>query len=230
MLIGGLQKTTLLDFPGKVAAIVFTKGCNYRCGYCHNPELISFEQKAFMPESEIFEFLKKRRSMLDGLAITGGEPLLQPDLKDFIKRVRELGLAVKLDTNGSSPIKLKKLIDEGLLEYVAMDYKYPAEKYEQIIGVKIDGNIIRQTRDIIMNSGVDYEFRVTIVEDLFSDDILKELSDELKGAKKVALQKFRPDVVYNKDFKKYKPTTQRFVERAKELFFKDCCDIVEIRG
>ena len=132
MIIGGLQKTSLLDFPEKIAAIVFTMGCNFRCGYCHNPELINGEAKI----EEVFEFLKTRQGKLDGVVITGGEPCLQKDLPEFIKQVKELGFAVKLDTNGSFPEMLEKVLPD--LDYVAMDIKAPLEKYSQIVNVDVD--------------------------------------------------------------------------------------------
>ena len=161
MLIGGLQKTSLLDFPDKISAIVFTAGCNFRCGYCHNPELIN----SIAPVTEVFEFLKNRVGKLEGVVITGGEPCLQKDLPEFIKQVKSLGFAVKLDTNGSYPEMLAKVLPD--LDYVAMDIKAPLEKYSAVANWNGDVENIRKSIDMIMNSGVDYEFRTTVVASQF---------------------------------------------------------------
>ena len=170
MQIGGVQKTSLLDFPEKISTIVFTQGCNFRCGYCHNPELIYKNEPAWTNVG-FFEFLKSRRGKLDGVVITGGEPCLQKDLIEFIKEIKSLGFLVKLDSNGTFPIVLEKAIP--YLDYIAMDIKAPLEKYKNIVGVNIDTQTIKSSIDIIMNSNVDYEFRTTVVKSQLSiDDFL----------------------------------------------------------
>ncbi|MGN1117523.1 MAG: anaerobic ribonucleoside-triphosphate reductase activating protein, partial [Acutalibacteraceae bacterium] len=165
MKIYGLQKMTLLDFPGKVACTLFTGGCNFRCPFCHNARLVTeLDKDEVYSEEEIFEYLRKRVGILDGVCITGGEPLMNADIADFITKVRELGYAVKLDTNGSYPETLKNLIDRGLVDYIAMDIKNTPEKYAQTIGVKkFDFTPIKKSIEIIMQSGVPYEFRTTVV-------------------------------------------------------------------
>ena len=188
--IGGFQKSTLIDYPGKIAAIVFTQGCNFRCGYCHNPELLDLKSDSKLSVQYILDFLKTRKGKLDGVVITGGEPTMQAGLYEFIKSVKSLGFLVKLDTNGSNPETIKKLVSDSLIDYIAMDIKAPLEKYKSIVGVGIDTDKIKQSIEIIMNSGIEYEFRTTVVKSLLSfDDILK-MGEMIKGADKYYLQKF----------------------------------------
>ena len=191
MIIKGLQKTTLLDFPGKVACTVFTAGCNFRCPFCHNASLvISPDLSDTISEDELFAFLKKRRGILDGVCITGGEPLLQRDISDFISKIRELGLAVKLDTNGAYPERLRAIIDSGILDYVAMDIKNSKEKYALTAGADVDTEKISESVSILMSSGIDYEFRTTVVRELHSPEDIKSIGAWIAGAKKYFLQSF----------------------------------------
>lgn len=201
MLIGGLQKTSLLDFPDKISAIVFTAGCNFRCGYCHNPELIN----SIAPMQEVFEFLKTRAGKLDGVVITGGEPCIQKDLPEFIEKVKSLGLAVKLDTNGSNPEMLLQVLP--YLDYIAMDIKAPLDKYPLISGWHGDIENVRRSIDIIMNSGIDYEFRTTVVASQLSYDDFEKIGRLISGAKKYFLQKFVPSKVLDTEFYKEKTYT-----------------------
>ena len=191
MIIKGLQKTTLLDFPGKVACTVFTAGCNFRCPFCHNATLvISPDMSELIAEDEFFAFLKKRVGILDGVCITGGEPLLQRDVEEFIKKIRELGLAVKLDTNGAYPERLKSIIDQGLVDYVAMDIKNSKEKYALTAGADVDIDKISKSVDILMTSGVEYEFRTTVVRELHSPDDINSIGKWIAGAQRYFLQSF----------------------------------------
>ena len=191
MIIKGLQKTTLLDFPGKVACTVFTAGCNFRCPFCHNASLvISPNTSEVLSEEEIFAFLKKRRGILDGVCITGGEPLLQRDIEEFIQKIRDLGLAVKLDTNGAYPERLKSIIDRALVDYVAMDIKNSKEKYALTAGADVDIEKISESVEILMSSDVDYEFRTTVVRELHSPDDINAIGKWIRGAKKYFLQSF----------------------------------------
>lgn len=170
--ISGFQKLTLTDFPEKVACIIFTQGCNFKCPFCQNSDLldISKDSKEFT-EDDIFKYLIKRKNILDGVVITGGEPLMQPDLKDFIKKIKDLKLQVKLDTNGSSPDKLEKLIKENLLDYIAMDIKNDNENYQKTVGIRdINLNNIYKSIDIIKNSNIKHEFRTTIAKELHTYD------------------------------------------------------------
>lgn len=188
--LAGLQKTTFIDYPEKIACIVFTQGCNFRCGYCHNPEL--FENKEpVLSVPAFFEFLNKRKGKLDGVVITGGEPTLHcKDLIEFIKEVKSLGFLVKLDTNGTHPDVLQELLSENLLDYIAMDIKAPLAKYKDITRVDVDTDIIKKSIDMIMNSGVDYEFRTTIVKSQLSVEDLRQIGELIQGAKKYYMQKF----------------------------------------
>lgn len=193
-IIAGLQKTTFIDFPEKIACIVFTQGCNFRCGYCHNPEL--FENKEpTLSVSAFFEFLNKRKEKLDGVVITGGEPTLQKDLKEFIKQIKDLGFAVKLDTNGTNPEILKELISENLLDYIAMDIKAPLEKYKNIVNVDFDTKKIKNSIDFIMSCGIDYEFRTTVLKSQLSLEDFEEIGNLIKRAKKYYLQEFIPSKI-----------------------------------
>lgn len=188
--LAGLQKTTFIDYPEKIACIVFTQGCNFRCGYCHNPEL--FENKEpVLKVPAFFEFLNKRKGKLDGVVITGGEPTLHgKDLIEFIKEVKSLGFLVKLDTNGTHPDVLQELLNENLLDYIAMDIKAPLAKYKAITQTDIDTKIIKKSIDMIMNSGVDYEFRTTIVKSQLSVEDLRQIGELIQGAKRYYMQKF----------------------------------------
>lgn len=191
MLIHGLQKMTLLDYPGYVACTVFLNGCDFRCPYCHNFELVDGTAKPLMDDEEFFAFLGKRKGLLDGVCISGGEPLLHKGIDVFIRKIREMGFKVKLDTNGYHPDMLKTLIDEGLLDYIAMDIKNSFAKYPITTGTPdIDTSIIKNSISIIMNSGVDYEFRTTVVGGLHSDNDFEQMGEALQGAKSYFLQQF----------------------------------------
>ena len=191
MLIHGLQKMTLLDYPGYVACTVFLNGCDFRCPYCHNFELVDGTAQALMDDEEFFAFLGKRKGLLDGVCISGGEPLLHKDIDDFIRRIGEMGYKVKLDTNGYHPDMLKKLIDKGLLDYIAMDIKNSFAKYAVTTGASnIDTSIIKKSISIIMNSGVDYEFRTTVAGGLHQADDFEQIGAMIPDAKAYYLQQF----------------------------------------
>lgn len=211
MIIGGLQKTSLLDFPEKIAAIVFTVGCNFRCGYCHNPELINGGAKI----EEVFEFLKTRQGKLDGVVITGGEPCLQKDLPEFIKQVKELGFAVKLDTNGSFPEMLEKVLPD--LDYVAMDIKAPLEKYSQIVNVDVDTSKILKSIEILKNGGVDYEFRTTVVKSQLSYEDFEKIGQLIQGAPRYYLQKFVASKILDKGLENEKTYSTEEFERIIDI-------------
>ena len=167
MIIKGLQKTTLLDFPGKVACTVFTAGCNFRCPFCHNASLVTRPGDVDeISEESFFSYINKRKGILDGVCITGGEPLMSHGIEDFIRRIKQTGLLVKLDTNGAYPEKLKALLDEGLIDYVAMDIKNSREKYAMTVGLKEYPEKIEESIKLIMEKAPDYEFRTTVVKEL----------------------------------------------------------------
>ena len=191
MTLSGLQKLTLLDYPGKTACIVFTRNCNFRCPFCHNATLATGEAP-LLEEGEVLAYLEKRKKILDGVVITGGEPLLQKDIAPFIRRVKALGYAVKLDTNGAFPSRLKALLDEGLVDYLAMDIKNSPALYEKTAGVKGEALLdkIKESIALIMASGIDYEFRTTVVKGLHTEESLLEAAEMIRGAKQYYLQGF----------------------------------------
>lgn len=192
MRIDGLQKMTLLDFPGKVACTVFTGGCNFRCPFCHNALLVTeLPENPDYTADEVLDFLKKRSGLLDGVAITGGEPLMNPDIPDFIKEIRKLGYQVKLDTNGSYPDRLESIVSDGLVEYVAMDIKNCKEKYAETIGLKeYDLSKIEKSVDFLKSGTVDYEFRTTVVREFHTVDDIRKAARWISGAKRYFLQNF----------------------------------------
>ncbi len=191
MKLYGLQKLTLLDFPGRTACTVFTGGCNFRCPFCHNALLVTkIDPSATMEEEEFFAFLKKREGILDGVCITGGEPLLQPDIEPFIRRIKEMGFMVKLDTNGAFPDRLAHLIAEGLLDYVAMDIKNSLEKYALTAGVEVDTAAIEKSIDLLLSGKVDYEFRTTVTNELHTEEDILHIASRIQGAKAYFLQNF----------------------------------------
>lgn len=201
--IGGLQKSSLIDYPGKISAVVFTQGCNFRCPYCHNPELINGKWKienGKCHEKAVLEFLKKRIGKLDGVVITGGEPTLHENLPEFIKQIKDLGFAVKLDTNGTNPEMLKQLIDEKLIDYVAMDIKAPMDKYFDIVCVKVDTDKILTSIEILKNSNVKYEFRTTVVRSQLSCADFEKIGALIQDAPKYYLQRFLPTKILDKSF------------------------------
>lgn len=191
MQINGFQKLTLLDFPGKVACIVFTPGCNFRCPFCHNASLVTHIDGERIEEEEILSYLKKRQGLLDGVVVTGGEPTLQGDLADFLGKVKALGYAVKLDTNGTSPEKLKTLVEKGLVDYVAMDIKNTAAKYPVTAGcgaAVLDK--VEESIDFLLADTVDYEFRTTVTAELHTPQDIGDIAKRIKGAKRYFLQNF----------------------------------------
>lgn len=192
MKIGGLQKLTLLDYPEKTACTVFTVGCNLRCPFCQNASLVvaPMDYDA-ISEEDFFAFLDKRHGVLDGVCISGGEPMLQTDLSDFLKRIKGCGYLVKLDTNGCFPDRLSQLLSQGLIDYVAMDIKSSPDCYAETVGLpNFDFDNVRKSIDILLAEPVDYEFRTTVVKGLHNKDILRDAAQSIYGAKRYFLQKF----------------------------------------
>lgn len=190
MNIQGFQKLTLLDFPGKTACTVFTGGCNLRCPFCHNGSLVQNPTEQASVEPQVIEYLKKRQGILDGVCITGGEPLLQPDLLEFISRCKEIGMAVKLDTNGAAPERLEKAIKSGLIDYIAMDIKAAPENYSKAVGFDVSFDPFQKSMELIRNSGIDYEFRTTAVKGIHTFADFEEIAKLLKSDEKYFIQKF----------------------------------------
>ena len=191
MKIHGLQKMTLLDYPGKVACTVFFGGCDMRCPFCHNAELLDGTAPAVMEEDELLAFLKKRQGLLEGVAFTGGEPLLQKDLPALAAKIRELGYPVKLDTNGTHPERLERMIRDGLVQYVAMDIKNSPERYAETAGVPgMDLAPVRESVSLLLRENCDYEFRTTAVAEFHDDRSFELIGQWIGGAKRYFLQKF----------------------------------------
>ena len=191
MRIYGLQKMTLLDFPGRVACTIFLGGCDFRCPFCHNFELVDGTAQAVMGEEKLMAFLKRRQGLLDGVAITGGEPCLHPDLPRLMREIRGLGFAVKLDTNGYHPALLGGILREGLADYVAMDIKNSPEKYAMTVGLdSLDLAPIRESAALLMGSDIDFEFRTTVVREFHEPDDFRAIGQWIEGAPKYFLQAF----------------------------------------
>ncbi len=190
MKIGGFQKTSLLDYPDRISAIVWTSGCNFRCPFCYNKSLALGTADLF-PEEEILSFLSKRRTMLEGVVISGGEPFLQEDLVDFIKKIKDLRLLVKVDTNGAFPERLAGLLERHLVDYIAMDVKAPKEKYSQLTGAKIDVAKIEESVELLKTKAPAYEFKTTFIPELLTKEDIIEIAQWLKGADAYFLQQFK---------------------------------------
>ncbi len=189
MLISGLQKTTLLDYPQKVACTIFLGGCNMRCRFCHNMDIVE-NATPFCTEEEVLQFLQKRKGVLEGVCITGGEPTLQPDLPDMIRKIKDLSLCVKLDTNGTNPQMLRQLIDSKLIDYVAMDIKTSLSEYDSICNAHIDTDAIKESVSILKESDIPYEFRTTVIAEYHNDTTFTEIADWLQGCPAYYLQAF----------------------------------------
>lgn len=190
MRLGGLQKMTLLDFPGRVACTVFTVGCNFRCPFCHNSSLVLSPDLPELSQAEFFAFLQKRRGLLDGVAITGGEPLLHADLPAFLEQIRALGYAVKLDTNGAFPDRLRAILEAGLADYVAMDVKNSREKYEQTAGVSGILPQVEQSAALLMGGSTPFEFRTTLVDELHEPADFAAIGQWIAGTERYFIQGF----------------------------------------
>ena len=201
MKIGGFNKFSLIDYPGKVSAVIFTQGCNFRCPFCHNRELVLPELfQECIPEDEISDFLLKRKKQLDGVVITGGEPTIQNDLIEFISEIKNMGFLIKLDTNGSQPKTIQKLINSGSVDYIAMDIKAPLEKYHQLIGVNFDRKAIEKSIELIRSSKIDFEFRTTVVKPFLKLEDLDQIK-KIIGNTKYKLQNFvSSSKLVNKEF------------------------------
>jgi len=246
MIIGGLQKLTLIDYPGKLAATIFLAGCNFRCPWCYSSELVLPEKIVRQPkisEKELFNFLKERRGLLEGIVLCGGEPTINKGLLNFTKKIKKLGYAVKLDTNGSNPKMLKKLINNNLIDYVAMDVKLPKEKYPEIFKVKVhpvksskagaskkqfNGIKIKDIEEsikILKNNKIDYEFRTTVIPTVLKKEDIIKIAKWIKGAPKYYLQNFRPEKTVDPKFEKVKPYSRKYlleIQKAILPFFEIC--------
>jgi pyruvate formate lyase activating enzyme len=207
MKISGLQKVSLIDYPGKISAVVFTQGCNFRCPYCHNPELVDPERfEACMDEQVILNFLESRLKKLDGVTITGGEPTLQADLEFFCAKIKKMGYLLKIDTNGSHPMVLDNLLKRNLLDYIAMDIKGPMDMYEKVTQTKVNTEDVLKSVALVMKSGCKYEFRTTLVSPLLTRDHILQIDNVIHGANRFIMQRcqtvkcLKPNLVSSNGF------------------------------
>jgi pyruvate formate lyase activating enzyme len=208
MLIGGFQKFSLIDYPGKTAAIIFTQGCNFKCPYCHNPELVDPSFYATpLSEENITDFLKARSGRLQGVSISGGEPTIQKDLALFLKGIKSLGYSVKLDTNGSNPEMLQKIIREGLADFIAMDVKSPFLSYEKIVRTSVDIGAIQKSIQLIISSDIEHEFRTTYFSPLLGAREMEGIAEHIRGCKKWVIQSFMPSKTLDPSALFFGPTT-----------------------
>ncbi len=229
MNISGIQKLTLLDFPGKLACTVFTSGCNFRCPFCHNASLVLPGMSEHIDEGEVFSFLKKREGILEGVCITGGEPCLQSDLESFIEKVKALGFSVKLDTNGSFPEKLSALLEKGLLDYVAMDIKTSPERYAEVTGVTNESFFenVKKSVELLKECGIPHEFRTTTAKELQNAEDFLKIGQWLKGEKRYFLQQYESSgELVGKEMTPYEKEEIEEFKKLMENFVED----VEIRG
>jgi len=221
MIIGGLQKFSLIDYPDKICAVVFTQGCNFRCPYCHNPELVSLRRTGSAPgelkHKEILSFLDRRKGKLDAVTVTGGEPLLQSGLGNFLSAVKGLGYLVKLDTNGSLPSRLEELIQSKSIDYIAMDIKTSLDRYEYVIRRKVEKTKILDSIRLIMDSGLDYEFRTTVVRGLFEKDDFYKIGQLIRNSRLYVLQSFVPSKVLDDRFLDMRGCSDEEINSHKEI-------------
>ncbi|SDK16205.1 anaerobic ribonucleoside-triphosphate reductase activating protein [Natronincola ferrireducens] len=224
MKIIAMEKSSFIDYPGKICTMYFVALCNFKCGYCHNASIVKGEGEV-IPEEEVFSFLEKRKKFIDAVCISGGEPTLYKELYDFIKKVKDKGFFIKLDTNGTNPQILKKLIDEKLIDYVAMDIKAPFHKYESVTQTKVDIESIKSSIDIIRSAPIDYEFRTTICRELLTKEDVLEMATYLKGSKRFYLQNFQDgDTVLagRNQFHPYDVEVLKEIQRNLEGYFELC--------
>ena len=227
MIIGGFQRFSLIDYPGKICAIIFTQGCNFRCPYCHNPELVNpklFQEP--IDEDDIFRFLEMRKGKLDAVEITGGEPTLQPDLIEFMRKIKAMGFLIKLDTNGTNPEVVEKIIKNKLVDYIAMDVKASLEKYEKVVRAKVDKQKIKEAISLIMNSHIDYEFRTTIIKNILTKEDIIDIAKTIKGSKLYVLQKFIHSKILDpslaKRAKTFSDAELETIRSEAEKYVKEC--------
>jgi pyruvate formate lyase activating enzyme len=230
MIIGGIQKTSLIDYPGKICTVLFTRGCNFSCGFCHNPELVvpKLYTKS-IPLYQIFNFLKKRKDKIEGITITGGEPTLHSDLPQFISKIKNMKYSIKLDTNGTNPQIIKKLINDQLIDYLAMDIKNSPNKYSLTVQKKINFQNIKKSIEIIKKSPIQYEFRTTIIPRLHDQKSITQIGKLLHLSKNFYLQQFRPSKHINSSFSKIKPYSYKELLLFKKILSKFIKN-VSIRG
>jgi pyruvate formate lyase activating enzyme len=221
MKIVGIVKSSLIDYPKKASTVIFLGGCNFRCGFCHNPEIVYNKAESIIEIDELFDFLEKRKRFIDAVCISGGEPTIHPSLTELIKKIKDKGFAVKLDTNGTNPKMLKKLLEGNLVDYVAMDIKGPFEKYKAIVGCDVDIGVIKESASLLISNkyeDFDYEFRTTLARELLNESDLDKMIKEHPGAKKWYLQTFKnPGTILDQEGSYSAYTKSEMEEMGKSL-------------
>jgi pyruvate formate lyase activating enzyme len=216
MKIGGLRRVSLIDYPGLICATVFLQGCNFKCPYCHNPELVDPGLfRTSIKENTVMEFLDSRKGKLDAVTICGGEPTIQDDLNRFIKQIKKMGFAVKLDTNGSQPNVIKALIAEKLLDFIAMDVKAPLDKYKEIVKTNVNQDSVKESIKIILKAKVPYEFRTTLVQSQLEENDILQIGKLITGASHYVLQNFINVITLDKRFQKEKTFSEEKLQKIK---------------
>lgn len=229
MKIGGFQKVSTVDYPGHLCSTIFLSGCNLRCRFCHNPSLVSRQEETQdITVEEILAFLKKRAGLLEGVCITGGEPTLNNGLEELVSAIKALGYKVKLDTNGTNPQVVRNLLEEGLLDYIAVDVKAPMERYEEIAGCWVNTEKIKETIEIVLNSNIDYEFRTTFLPDLDEKDI-KKIAESIAGSKRYVVQQYRNNTTLDEEYSVKKPYDAQYVMNVFENI-RPMFEACEVRG
>lgn len=223
MKLSAIQRFTMLDYPDKLACIAFTPGCNMRCGFCHNPEFVLPEkirelQADFIEEQTFFNFLEKRRGLLEGVVVSGGEPTIWRDLPEFLRRIKKKGFLTKLDTNGNHPAMLRALLDEKLLDYVAMDVKTSLAEYSKLVGGTVKSENIEESIRILKGSSISYEFRTTLIKEVHTEAVLKEMEELVRGAERYYFQVFRPGHTLSPTFSTYHPFSSGEMEKLVQRF------------
>ena len=220
--ISGIQKTSLIDYPDYISTVLFTQGCNMDCPYCHNPELIPLENDSeYMNLDYFWEYLDKRVDLIDGITITGGEPLIQPSIYDLISKIKEYNLLVKLDTNGTNYSLLKELVDDNLVDYVAMDIKGPLEEYDKFCGIKISNPMIKsieKSKDLIINSNIDYELRTTVVPKLHRKEDMEKVANFISNTEQYFIQNFRSEKVNKQSYQKARSFSENELNNFLNIF------------
>lgn len=228
MRIGGLMKLTLLDFPGRVACTVFFEGCNFRCPFCHNSHLAEAKSEDFIAEEEFFKFLEKRKGILDGVCVSGGEPLMSDDVIPFLQKIKDMGFGIKIDTNGSYPETLEKIMALGLCDYVAMDIKNSFDKYEMTAGIaKLNVGLICESIELLKKSGIPHEFRTTVVKNFHNEEDVKEIGRMVGDGEKYFIQPFLlSENVFDKSLSGFEDNEVRALLASAKQF----APLTEVRG
>lgn len=229
MKIGGFQKLSMVDYPGHVACTIFLSGCNLNCKFCHNPSLVKNQNSENEIEvHEIMDYLNKRKGLIDGVCVSGGEPTIQEGLPDLIRPIKEMGYKVKLDTNGTNPRMVEKLLSEGLVDYVAVDIKATEDKYQEVVDCYVNTDDIKKTIRLLMGSSIDYEFRTTMLPELDGNDI-EEIVSYVSGCDKYVIQQFRNQVTLHRDYSAKEPHDEDYINEITENI-RPMVKVCEARG